>query len=104
MRLSVIIVNYNVKYFLEQALYSVRKAIQGIEAEVIVVDNNSSDSSVELVREKFPEVILIANKENTGFSKANNQGIEISKGEYVLLLNPDTVVDTWLKLAAHRAE
>jgi GT2 family glycosyltransferase len=93
MRLSVIIVNYNVKYFLEQALYSVRKAVQGIDAEVIVVDNNSSDNSVELVREKFPEVILIANKENTGFSKANNQGIEISQGEYVLLLNPDTVVE-----------
>ncbi|CAN5263756.1 glycosyltransferase [soil metagenome] len=93
MRLSVIIVNYNVKYFLEQALYSVRKAVAGIDAEVIVVDNNSSDSSVELVREKFPEVILIANKENTGFSKANNQGIAISTGEYVLLLNPDTVVE-----------
>lgn len=93
MRLSVIIVNYNVKYFLEQALYSVRKAVTGIEAEVIVVDNNSSDSSVDLVREKFPEVILIANKENTGFSKANNQGIAVSTGEYVLLLNPDTVVE-----------
>lgn len=93
MRLSIIIVNYNVKYFLEQALYSVRRAIEGIEAEIIVVDNNSSDSSVELVREKFPEVVLIANKENTGFSKANNQGIAISTGQYVLLLNPDTVVE-----------
>ncbi len=102
MKLSVIIVNYNVKYFLEQALYSVRKAVKNLTVEVFVVDNNSKDGSVEMVREKFPEVILIANKDNPGFSVANNQAIEISKGEYVLLLNPDTVVaeDTFEKSVA----
>ncbi len=90
--LSIIIVNYNVRYFLEQALYAVRKATEGLSAEVFVVDNNSVDTSCEMVREKFPEVILIANKQNTGFSVANNQAIRVSKGKYVLLLNPDTVV------------
>lgn len=93
MKLSVIIVNYNVKYFLEQALLSVRKACAGMEAEVFVVDNNSVDDSVQMVRDKFPEVKLIANKDNPGFSIANNQAIRQSKGEYVLLLNPDTVVE-----------
>lgn len=93
MKLSVIIVNYNVKYFLEQALLSVRIASDGIETEVFVVDNNSVDDSVAMVREKFPEVKLIVNKDNVGFSCANNQAIEIAKGEYVLLLNPDTVVE-----------
>ncbi|MBR9921397.1 MAG: glycosyltransferase [Bacteroidetes bacterium] len=92
-RLSIIIVNYNVHYFLEQALQSVRKAIVGLEAEVFVVDNNSIDGSVEMVRRKFPEVHLIANSDNPGFSKANNQAIEKARGEYVLLLNPDTVVE-----------
>jgi len=100
MKLSVVIVNYNVKYFLEQCLYSVRRASEGLQTEVFVVDNNSVDGSVKMVREKFPEVILIDNKENTGFSKANNQAICKSKGEYVLLLNPDTVVedDTFIKI------
>jgi GT2 family glycosyltransferase len=102
MKLSIIIVNYNVKYFLEQALHSVRKAIHGIDAEVFVVDNHSVDGSCEMVKRKFPEVILIENKENTGFSKANNQAIKQSKGEYVLLLNPDTVVeeDCFIKTVA----
>ncbi|MCF6170797.1 MAG: glycosyltransferase family 2 protein [Bacteroidales bacterium] len=100
MKLSVIIVNYNVEHFLEQCLYAVRKAMQQVSGEVIVVDNNSIDGSNRMVREKFPEVALIANTDNKGFSKANNQGIRISKGEYVLLLNPDTVVedDTFLKI------
>jgi len=100
MKLSVIIVNYNVKYFLEQCLSSVRRASEQIGAEVFVVDNNSVDGSVKMVRNKFPEVILIENKDNTGFSKANNQAIRESKGEYVLLLNPDTVVedDTFIKV------
>lgn len=92
MKLSVVIVNYNVKYFLEQCLRSVAKATQGIDAEVYVVDNSSVDGSNEMVRAKFPEVKLIANKENVGFSKANNQAIELSNAQYVLLLNPDTVV------------
>ena len=93
MQLSIIIVNYNVRYFLEQCLLSVQKAVEGIEAEVFVVDNNSKDDSVAMVEKKFPEVILIANQDNPGFSKANNQAIRKSKGKYVLLLNPDTVVE-----------
>ncbi len=93
MKLSVIIVNYNVEYFLEQCLHSVYKALKNVEGEVYVVDNISVDGSVEMVRKKFPDVHLIANKENVGFSRANNQAIKLSKGEYVLLLNPDTVVE-----------
>ena len=92
MKLSIIIVNYNVKYFLEQCLCSVRAAIAGMEAEVLVVDNHSADGSVEYLRPRFPEVTFIENKDNPGFAKANNQAIRISSGEYVLLLNPDTVI------------
>jgi GT2 family glycosyltransferase len=73
MKLSVVIVNYNVMHFLEQCLNSVRKAVKNIESEVFVVDNNSVDGSVKMVREKFPEVNLIVNPDNRGFSKANNQ-------------------------------
>ncbi len=100
MKLSIVIVNYNVEHFLEQCLNAVRKAIKGIESEVFVVDNNSVDGSLRMLAEKFPEVHLIANKDNVGFSKANNQAIKKSKGEYVLLLNPDTVVedDTFRKV------
>lgn len=99
MKLSIVIVNYNVEHFLEQCLFSVRKAIANIEAEVFVVDNNSVDGSLKMLSEKFPEVKVIANKDNVGFSRANNQAIRISTGEYVLLLNPDTVVedDTFTK-------
>ncbi|MBU0488836.1 MAG: glycosyltransferase family 2 protein [Bacteroidetes bacterium] len=93
MKLSVVIVNYNVKFFLEQCLLSVREAAKGIDYEVFVVDNNSVDGSLKMVREKFPEVQIIANDQNFGFSKANNQAIRIAKGEYILLLNPDTVVE-----------
>ncbi len=92
MDLSVIIVNYNVKYFLEQCLLSVRKAAQDMAVEVWVVDNRSTDGSVEMVREKFPEVKLIANTENVGFGKANNQALALSSGKYVLFLNPDMVL------------
>jgi GT2 family glycosyltransferase len=92
MKLTVVIVNYNVRYFLEQALLSVRKAIEQLSAEVYVVDNNSSDDSVAMVKEKFPEFHLIANTDNPGFSTANNQAIKAAKGEYILLLNPDTLV------------
>jgi GT2 family glycosyltransferase len=100
MKLSVIIVNYNVRYFLEQCLYSVQKASAGIDCEIFVVDNNSVDDSLKMVSEKFTEVKIIANTENYGFSKANNQAIEVAKGDYILLLNPDTVVedDTFLKV------
>nr|MBP7535290.1 glycosyltransferase [Chitinophagales bacterium] len=93
MKLSIIILNYNVKYFLEQALLSVRKAAAGIAAEIIVVDNNSVDGSVAMVRQKFPEAILIANQNNPGFAAGNNQGMRIARGQYILLLNPDTVVE-----------
>jgi O-antigen biosynthesis protein len=90
--LSIIIVNFNVKYFVEQCLNSVYRAQKNISLEVIVVDNNSVDGSVQSIKEKFPSVLLIENKENTGFSYANNQAIKIAKGKFVLLLNPDTVV------------
>lgn len=93
MDLTVIIVSYNVRHFLEQALLSVRKAVAGLEAEVIVVDNDSVDDSVLMVQERFPEVKLIVNKENTGFAVANNQAMRIANGRYILLLNPDTVVE-----------
>ncbi len=93
MRLSVIIVSYNVSAFLEQCLLSVRRALQGIDGEVWVVDNCSSDDSVDMVRRRFPEVQLIANDKNAGFAVANNQAIRRSEGEYVLLLNPDTLLE-----------
>ena len=92
MKVSVIIVNYNVKYFLEVCLHSVQRALRETEGEIIVVDNNSQDGSPAFLREKFPEVVLIENKDNKGFSKANNQGVAIAKGEYILFLNPDTVL------------
>lgn len=92
MKISVIIVNYNVKYFLEVCLHSVLRATNGFDAEVIVVDNNSTDGSMQMVAEKFPTVIRIENKDNAGFGKANNQGVAIAKGEYILFLNPDTVM------------
>jgi GT2 family glycosyltransferase len=106
MKLSVIIVNYNVRYFLEQALLSVRKAAQGLDCEVWVVDNNSVDDSVAMVAEKFPEVQLIVNKDNPGFAIANNQAIRASEGKYVLLLNPDTIVkeDTFVRCLAFMDE
>ncbi len=99
MELSVIIVNYNVKFFLEQCLHSVMKALHSIESEVIVADNNSADGSVQMVAARFPQVQLIINSDNYGFSRANNQAIALSKGKYILLLNPDTVVqeDTFQK-------
>lgn len=93
MKLSVIIVNYNVKYFLEQCLHAALKASRQLSAEIFVVDNDSVDGSCQMVSEKFPKVMLIANTENVGFSKANNQAIRLAQGEYILLLNPDTVVE-----------
>lgn len=84
--------NYNVQHFLEQCLLSVQKAIKGIAAEVIIVDNNSSDNSVVFLETEFPDSFLLKNKENIGFGKACNQGAAIAKGEYILFLNPDTIV------------
>ncbi len=91
--LSIIIVSYNTKDFLRKCLESLQKNLsKKLKVEIIVVDNNSSDDSTDMVKEKFPDVMLIANKENLGFSKANNLGIEKSAGKYVLFLNPDTEV------------
>ena len=90
--LSIVIVSYNASYFLEQCLFSVRKAIQSISCEVIVVDNASQDGTADMVRHSFPEIKLIANHDNPGFAKANNQAVMLSKGKYVLFLNPDTII------------
>jgi N-acetylglucosaminyl-diphospho-decaprenol L-rhamnosyltransferase len=89
---SVIIVNYRVRYFLELCLYSVSRALADIEAEIIVVDNQSGDGSLEALEPLFPAVQFIANEENTGFAVANNQGLRRARGEYVLFLNPDTIL------------
>src|SRR5258708_7194733 len=90
--LSVIIVNYNVRPFLENALVSICKALQGIGGEIIVVDNASDDGSVEMMRQKFASIKLIANARNVGFAAANNMAIREASGTYLMLLNPDTVV------------
>jgi len=92
MQLSIIIVSYNVKYYLEQCLHSVLAACKNIEAEIIVVDNNSEDKTAEYIQPKFPAVIFIQKLENIGFAKANNIGLSVAKGEFILYLNPDTVV------------
>lgn len=92
MKLSVVIVNYNVKYYLGQCLESLQRALKGVEAEVFVVDNHSHDGSVAYLRSRFPDVHFIASAHNLGFAGGNNIAIRQSKGEYVLLLNPDTVV------------
>jgi len=102
MQLSVIILNYNVRYFLELCVLSVQQAIKGIDAEIIVVDNNSPDDSCAMMKQRFPEVLLIENKDNAGFPKGNNIGVAAAKGNYVCILNPDTVVaeDTFMKVLA----
>ncbi len=92
MKLSIIIVNYNVKYLLEQCLLSVQASETSFRYEVILVDNNSSDGSVEYISVKFPGIKIIANKNNPGFAKANNQAFKQATGEYILILNPDTVL------------
>jgi len=102
MQLSVIILNYNVRYFLEQCVLSVQKAIQNLDAEVIVVDNNSSDDSCAMMQKLFPNIKLIQNTANLGFPKGNNNAVKEAKGEYICILNPDTVVaeDTFKKVLA----
>jgi GT2 family glycosyltransferase len=102
MQLSVIILNYNVRYFLEQCVCSVQKALEQIDGEIIVVDNNSHDDSCGMMKQLFPSVKLIENKENLGFSKGNNVGVAAAQGEYICILNPDTVVaeDTFIKVVA----
>ena len=91
--ISIIIVNYNVKHFLDQCLRSVNEAKQHLNVEVMVVDNDSIDGSVEHIRKEFPDVRMFANKENVGFARANNQAIREAKGKFVLLLNPDTIIE-----------
>lgn len=92
MDISVVIVNYNVREFLNNALISLLKALEGYSSEIFVVDNASDDGSVELIQQRFPQVHLIVNKTNVGFAKANNQALALSKGKYLLLINPDTLV------------
>jgi len=92
MDLSVIIVSYNVRYFLDLCLSSVRKAAEGINCEIFVIDNNSTDGSCLMVSTGYPEVKLIANTDNKGFAVANNQAIKQASGKYLLLLNPDTFI------------
>jgi GT2 family glycosyltransferase len=102
MQLSVIILNYNVRYFLEQCVLSVQEALSKLDAEIIVVDNNSSDESCLMMKSKFPDVKLIENDANFGFPKGNNIGVEQASGKYICILNPDTVVagDTFIKILA----
>lgn len=100
MQLSVIILNYNVRYFLEQCVLSVQKALENLDAEIIVVDNNSSDDSCAMMKRLFPHIKLIENPVNVGFPKGNNIAVAEAKGEYICILNPDTVVveDTFTKI------
>jgi GT2 family glycosyltransferase len=102
MQLSVIILNYNVRYFLELCVLSVQNALEGIDSEIIVVDNNSTDQSCEMMEQRFPEIKLIRNSENVGFPKGNNKGVAQARGEYICILNPDTVVadDSFQKILA----
>jgi GT2 family glycosyltransferase len=106
MQLSVVILNYNVRYFLELCVLSVQDALKDIDAEIIIVDNNSSDGSCEMVKNHFPDIKLLENSENVGFPKGNNIGVAVAKGEYVCILNPDTVVaeDTFKKVLAFAKE
>ena len=99
MKLSIVILNYNVKYFIDLCLQSVLAATKKIDAEIIVVDNASVDGSVPWIKSQFPQVKLIQNNQNVGFPKGNNIGVEQAKGEYLCVLNPDTVVaeDTFVK-------
>ena len=92
MKLSVVIVNYNVRELLSECIKSVNTAMTGIDGDIYVVDNNSSDGSVDYIRDHFPDVHVIANSDNQGFAHANNQAIRQTNSDYVLLLNPDTVV------------
>ncbi|KFF02453.1 glycosyltransferase family 2 protein [Flavobacterium reichenbachii] len=102
MQLSVIILNYNVCEFLEQCVLSVQESLSSIDGEIIVVDNNSSDGSCLMMKKRFPEVKLIQNHENFGFPKGNNIGAAEAQGEYICILNPDTIVaeDTFFKILA----
>ncbi len=90
--IGIVIVNYNVKYFLRQCIESIYRSSFSKEYKVVVVDNNSADDSLDMLRSQFPEVSVIANKENVGFGRANNQAFDIIEADYILILNPDTLV------------
>ena len=92
MDLTIIIVSYNVKHFLAQCLDSVLRATKSISAEIIVIDNHSSDGTAELIQSQYPSVQFISNPMNVGFGKANNQALKKAKGNFTLFLNPDTIV------------
>ncbi len=92
MDITVVIVSYRAKHFLEQTLRSVREALVGLQGEVLVVDNDSADDTMAYVKPKFPEVAFIENRENVGFARANNQAIAQARGRYTLILNPDTII------------
>ena len=92
MELSIIIVNYNVKEFLQNLVHSLQKAVSKLNYEIIVVDNASDDGSVEFIREKFPKINLIVSQTNLGFSKANNAALKAAKGKFILFINPHTIV------------
>lgn len=98
--LSIIIVNYNVKEFLQNLLHSIEKASSNLTKEIIIVDNSSDDGSVEFIKEKFPQIKLVANQANLGFGKANNIALKEAKGNFILLINPDAIVaeDTFDKM------
>ena len=100
MQLSIIILNYNVCYFLKTCVISVQQAIAQLDAEIIVVDNNSSDDSCKMMKTDFPHIQLIINTHNEGFPKGNNIGVNEAKGDYICILNPDTIIaeDTFVKI------
>lgn len=91
-RVTTVIVNYRLKYFLEQTLLSVEEAYTEVDGHTIVIDNNSGDDSIDFLEERFPTVTFIRNRENVGFAKANNQGFALADTDYILVLNPDTII------------
>ena len=91
-KLSIVIVSYNVKYYVAQCITSVLRSQGGVDADITVVDNHSQDGTVEFLRKRFPSVKVVASNHNLGFARANNIAIKATTGEYVLLLNPDTIV------------
>lgn len=103
MKLSIVVLNYNVKHFLQLCLQSVVRATKNLDAEIIVIDNASEDGSMLMVTKDFPQVVQIQNTENVGFSKANNQAVKQASGDYICILNPDTVVgeDTFLEVLSY---
>src|ERR1035441_10383519 len=104
--LSIIIVNYNVRDLLYSCLKSIYKYCPKNFLEIILVDNASKDGSIDMIRLEFSECILISNNKNVGFSEANNQGIKIAKGDYIMLLNPDTELkdDAFSGMVNYRSE